>query len=106
MKIRCNKCYWKGEEEGLRQFTDDAGYFLGCPNCETDNYLMDIDDKVSETRIYAIELELGTDPNLFNDEQFIYEAEKQGLVWSLNGFAESFNSGCVSDEWYIRIITK
>lgn len=44
MKLRCNQCYWIGTEEELKQLEDEAGYFLGCPNCETDGYLMDIDD--------------------------------------------------------------
>jgi len=48
---------------------------------------------------------LSTKQNKINDEQFIYEAEQEGLVWSLQGFAEAFNSGEISDEWYIRIIT-
>jgi hypothetical protein len=41
MNIRCNKCYWAGIEDELKSLVDDDGYFLGCPKCETDAYLMD-----------------------------------------------------------------
>ena len=44
MNIRCNKCYWTGTDEELKSLVDDDGYFLGCPNCETDGHLMDLDD--------------------------------------------------------------
>lgn len=59
-----------------------------------------------ETKIYAIQLDGETDVDLFSDEQFIYEAEKNNLVWSLNEFSEQFNAGCIDLDWYIRIITK
>ena len=47
MKIRCNNCYWEGEEEDLKDFVDleskkEVLYFKGCPNCKTDEYLMDL----------------------------------------------------------------
>ena len=48
-KIRCNNCGREfEEEEDLKQFVDMSGtsteitYFRGCPDCGTDDYLMDI----------------------------------------------------------------
>ena len=67
--IRCNMCYWEGSEEELKTFVDlsdndishDVGYFSGCPNCETDDYLMDISEE--ETQEYL-------DENDYGDEEF------------------------------------
>ena len=44
--VRCNMCDWEGEEEDLILGEDEDGYFKGCPNCNTDYYLMDIDKEV------------------------------------------------------------
>ena len=41
--VRCNNCWWTGEEEKLVRGHDINGGFDGCPNCETDTYLMDIE---------------------------------------------------------------
>lgn len=54
--------------------------------------------------LYAFDGNYGTEPINMTDEQFIQEAEKEGLVWSVNGFEKQFNSGLVSDNWYIRFI--
>jgi hypothetical protein len=47
--VRCNNCDWEGVEEELQMFEDktnansiDRSFFKGCPNCETDDYLMDL----------------------------------------------------------------
>ena len=45
-KVRCTKCNWKGEEQDLVYFTDgelppNDGRFLGCPNCKTDECLIE-----------------------------------------------------------------
>ena len=48
--IICNNCLWEGNEEELKTFTDlsdnevnhDINYSIGCPNCETDDYLQNI----------------------------------------------------------------
>jgi Zn finger protein HypA/HybF involved in hydrogenase expression len=54
MKVRCNNCYWSGDEEDLEDFSepnlineeDKTLYFYkGCPKCKTDEYLMDIEDE-------------------------------------------------------------
>lgn len=71
MKVRCNNCYWVGNEDTLilietlgdgtdtiaaiedeygfmkrrLPMSDKLFFFKGCPNCETDDYLMDIDEK-------------------------------------------------------------
>ena len=61
------------------------------------------------TRIYGIdssELIQGGNPKQFNDEEFMDEAEKQGNVWTLQGFEKAFNNQDVSDQLIIRIITK
>ncbi len=44
--VRCNKCMWKGEEEDLVMFEDEDGFGKGCPKCETDAYLMDLEEAV------------------------------------------------------------
>ena len=47
--VRCNNCYWEDCEDNLKTFVDmsehigkEIYYYKGCPNCETDDYLMDI----------------------------------------------------------------
>ena len=47
--VRCNNCNWEGVEEELQIFQEetdadsiDRSFFKGCPNCETDDYLMDL----------------------------------------------------------------
>lgn len=71
MKVRCNMCYWIGDEDSLilietlgdgtdtiTSIENEYGYierrlppsktpffFKGCPNCETDSYLTDLDEK-------------------------------------------------------------
>lgn len=52
-KVRCNNCYWEGDEEDLETMVDlsdndidhDIQYLRGCPECRTDEYLMDIDEQ-------------------------------------------------------------
>ncbi len=42
--IRCNNCYkYFKDDDNLLCLLDADGYFLGCPNCKTDEYLMDGD---------------------------------------------------------------
>jgi hypothetical protein len=51
-EVLCNNCLWEGTEEELETFVDlsdndidhDVQYFRGCPNCETDSYLMNIEN--------------------------------------------------------------
>lgn len=58
-----------------------------------------------ETRIYAIDTDTDDlDVTLLDDEGFAYHAEQQGKVWTLEGFQNAFNSGEISDFWYIRIL--
>ena len=55
--------------------------------------------------IYAYDDDIiAMDKNKISDEEFISMAEEQGLVWSLKGFENAFNSSDISDTWYIRII--
>jgi hypothetical protein len=47
--IRCNMCMRLfNDESELQEFTDVDGPLLGCPDCETDEYLMDIDLETAE----------------------------------------------------------
>ena len=54
--ILCNNCLWEGVEEELETFVDlsdenighEIGYMRGCPICETDSYLMDIEQESLE----------------------------------------------------------
>ena len=41
--VKCNMCGWRGEEEDLVMFEDEDGFGKGCPKCETDAYLMDLE---------------------------------------------------------------
>lgn len=41
--ILCCKCDWKGEEEDLVRGQDGRGAFDGCPVCNTDEYLKDME---------------------------------------------------------------
>ena len=44
-------------------------------------------------------------PPFLGNNEFIEEAEKQGLVWSLKGFQDAFNKGEINSEYiYIRFI--
>lgn len=45
--IRCNMCDWQGEESRLVRGYEDSNLesaYDGCPNCGTDEYLMDIEN--------------------------------------------------------------
>jgi len=46
-KIRCNNCMRIFEDENELEFFESMLFyedsFLGCPDCETDEYLMDIE---------------------------------------------------------------
>jgi len=51
MPISCDMCEWKGVEDELVLYKTDiltisseAIYFKGCPNCKTNDYLMDLED--------------------------------------------------------------
>jgi hypothetical protein len=53
-EVRCNNCDWEGYENDLEIFEDtfkeerfDREFFKGCPNCKTDDYLMDIENKIN-----------------------------------------------------------
>ena len=50
----------------------------------------------SETRVYVVDLGDArvddVDVQGLTDEEFQFEAEEQGRVYTLNGFAEAFNS--------------
>ncbi len=64
-----------------------------------------------ETLVYGIDInhfeDLGIALNDFTDEMWIEESERQGLVWSLDGFQRDFNAELVdSGSLYIRFISK
>lgn len=56
-----------------------------------------------KTRIYAIDPSSVLDMPI-TDEEFMDEAEQQGLVWTLEGFEKAFNNEEVSDQWIIKIL--
>lgn len=96
--IVCTHCCWAGEEDELKtQMVDNPfnpqDHTLYeekvCPECETND-----------------DLSKGGIPKQFNDEEFMDEAEKQGNVWTLQGFEKAFNNQDISDQLIIRIITK
>ena len=41
--VKCNSCQFIGFEDNLEILKDNTEYFKGCPNCKTDEYLMDIE---------------------------------------------------------------
>jgi Zn finger protein HypA/HybF involved in hydrogenase expression len=50
-EVRCNNCDWEGYENDLEIIEDtfkeerfDRLFLKGCPNCKTDDYLMDIEN--------------------------------------------------------------
>lgn len=53
--VRCNNCYWTGVEDELQTFVDlsdqlvghDINYFKGCPECKTDDYLIDLNPETT-----------------------------------------------------------
>ena len=54
-EVICNNCMWEGNENDLKLIVDlsdndishDINYMKGCPNCETDSYLMDAEQKIN-----------------------------------------------------------
>lgn len=58
-----------------------------------------------KTRVYAIDLyEIDGSVTDLSDDEFIDIAERQGKIWTLEGFEKAFNNDEVSDQWIIRII--
>ncbi|PCI30141.1 MAG: hypothetical protein COB67_02325 [SAR324 cluster bacterium] len=52
--VKCNKCGWIGIEDELEHFGTGEDAFKGCKGCETDSYLMDIEEiETSNTGFYA-----------------------------------------------------
>ena len=45
-ETRCNNCdtYFESDDN-LISLEDEDGYFLGCRNCRTDKYLMELEDE-------------------------------------------------------------
>jgi len=48
-QVQCNNCYFEGYEEDLAIYNETSNvdnttleFFKGCPNCKTDDYLMNI----------------------------------------------------------------
>jgi hypothetical protein len=59
-----------------------------------------------KTRVYAIDLyEIDGSVYDLTDDEFVDIAERQGKVWTLEGFEKAFNNDEVSDQWIIKIIT-
>ena len=52
-----------------------------------------------EYKVYAVNWDktlYGSAFSEYTDKEFINEAERQGLVWSLEGFVEAFNDEMLS----------
>ena len=43
IEIKCNNCDWQGDENELKIIREQEEFFKGCPNCETDSYLSEIE---------------------------------------------------------------
>ena len=56
------------------------------------------------TRVYAIDLYELDDEIPIGGDEFMDIAERQGKVWTLEGFEKAFNNEEISDQWIIRII--
>ena len=46
--VKCNMCEWYGNEEDLLFVQDDDDCFDACPHCETDGFLINLDDLVDD----------------------------------------------------------
>jgi hypothetical protein len=58
-------------------------------------------------RVYGVdidEVKCPDKPTSLNDEDFIKEAERQGLVWTLKGFQDQFNKSYSLCDLIIRFI--
>lgn len=42
-KVRCNNTMKEYDEDDLIMLEDDGEYYKGCPCCQTDAYLMDLE---------------------------------------------------------------
>lgn len=82
-RVRCNNCYWEGEEDELETFSDPIPdnpdteeYYKGCPTCKTDDYLIDIeqnmcaicDKPIANNKIFCSEQCAKVDLNDTKDE--------------------------------------
>lgn len=56
------------------------------------------------TRVYAIDPHEIDEEMPISDDEFMDMAERQGKVWTLEGFEKAFNNEEISDQWIIRII--
>ena len=109
--VRCNNCMWTGQEDDLKPFEEDGkfgdgcgGY--GCPNCKTDEYLMDIISPgmvkctVDEDRMgfLTITFENGKDIFLQGDSDRAQFAVQHGLVVA----PDEWDGDCTKlpDEWW------
>ena len=62
--VRCNNCWWIGEEdnlalidEGYIKKINEHSYYKGCPICRTDAYLMNIEiEKTKEIKKQKLDL--------------------------------------------------
>jgi hypothetical protein len=85
-RVRCNKCMWEGEEEDLVMFEDEDGFGKGCPKCETDAYLMDVEEYEAES--FVLKTDSGHEVEW--DDGSFYMTFKEPI----DGY------GVVSGDWY------
>ena len=58
---------------------------------DLNNYKVLPNLKKVEMRVYVLESDLENSEKLLTDEEFMYLAEEQGRVYTLQGFQEAFN---------------
>lgn len=66
--VRCNMCLWKGEEKDLERGQDIEGSFDGCPTCNTDSYLTNLEEPTKAYKRMNNELAEGLEGNPILEE--------------------------------------
>lgn len=54
-KVKCSNCTFVGTDDELVLLPDGQEFYKACPNCKTDEYLMDIDElfqRVNASEVY------------------------------------------------------
>lgn len=75
--IKCVNCEEMFDsEESLKLLKDEDGYFMGCPMCETDKYLIDLTDDDLKVELDELKREI------FNtiDKMYTQERMPNGLA--------------------------
>lgn len=89
---------FKATEEQINEVLQPLSFILH--NSQQSKFLKtairsNLNNLLFETRVYIVNVdnyEFDTNPIEWDNEKFISEAEIQGTVYSLQGFADNFNS--------------